>query len=149
MRLRAVTEGDLPLFFDHQRDPEANRMAAFPPRDRETFMAHWAGILQDATVVVRAIELDGRVAGNVVVFGYEGRREVGYWLGREFWGKGVATRALSAFLDEVVERPLYAGVADTNIASIRVLERCGFTISDAAAPGTSGEPGELLMRLDA
>ena len=142
MRLRAVTEGDLPVFFDHQRDPEANRMAAFPPRERDAFMTHWRSILEDASVVARTIELEGRVAGNVVVFGYGGRREVGYWIGHEFWGRGVATRALASFLDEVRERPLYAGVADTNVGSIRVLEKCGFTRADG-----DGTAGEVLMRL--
>ena len=40
--LRPVTQEDLPLFFEHQMDAEATRMAAFPSRDRDAFMAHWA-----------------------------------------------------------------------------------------------------------
>jgi len=144
VRLRGVTEDDLPIFFEHQRDPEANRMAAFPPRDRDAFMAHWTTILRDASVVVRTVLLDGEVAGNVVAFDYEGRREVGYWIGRAFWGKGVATSALRAFLAEVRERPIYAGVAEHNVASIRVLEKWGFTISEAPA---GDEDGHVLMRL--
>ena len=139
-----MTEDDLPIFYDHQRDPEANRMAAFPPRERDAFMTHWGSIVRDASVVVRTIELDGVVAGNVVLFGYEGRREVGYWIGREFWRRGVATRALSAFLHEVAERPIYAGVAETNVASIRVLEKCGFT---AVATNDEEHAGEVLLRL--
>ena len=139
-----MSEDDLPIFFEHQRDPVANRMAAFPPRERDAFMTHWGSILRDASGVVRTIELDGVVAGNVVLFGFEGRREVGYWIGREFWGRGVATRALSAFTQEVEERPIYAGVAETNVASIRVLEKCGFTAIE-----TSDEEhvGEVLLRL--
>ena len=144
VRLRGVTEVDLPVFFEHQRDPEANRMAAFPPRDRNAFMAHWTTILRDASVVARTVLLDGEVAGNVVAFDYEGRREVGYWIGRAFWGKGVATGALRAFLAEVTERPIYAGVAEANVASKRVLEKCGFTISEAPA---GDEDGHVLMRL--
>jgi RimJ/RimL family protein N-acetyltransferase len=144
VRLRGVTEDDLPIFFEHQRDPVAKRMAAFPPRERDAFMTHWGSILRDASVVVRTIELDGEVAGNVVLFGFEGRREVGYWIGREFWGRGVATRAISAFLQEVEERPIYAGVAETNVASIRVLEKCGFTAMETS----DGEHvGEVLLRL--
>ena len=139
-----MTEDDLPIFFEHQRDPVANRMAAFPPRERDAFMTHWGSILRDASVVVRTIELDGDVAGNVVLFGFEGRREVGYWIGREFWGRGVATRALSAFLHEVSERPIYAGVAEANAASIRVLEKCGFT---AVGTGDEEHAGEVLLRL--
>jgi RimJ/RimL family protein N-acetyltransferase len=70
VRLRPVTEDDLPIFFEHQRDPVANRMAAFPPRERNAFMTHWDSILRDASGVVRTIELDGDVAGNVVLFGF-------------------------------------------------------------------------------
>ena len=144
MRLRGVAEDDLPVFFEHQMDADANRMAGFPPRDRDAFMAHWNTILRDASVVVRTILLDGQVAGNVVAFDFEGRREVGYWFGRTFWGKAVATRALRAFLEEMTERPLYAGVAEHNVASIRALEKCGFTISEAQA---GDEDGHVLMRL--
>jgi RimJ/RimL family protein N-acetyltransferase len=139
-----VTEDDLPIFYDHQRDPVANRMAAFQPRERDAFMTHWASILRDTSGVERTIELDGTVVGYVVLFGFEGRREVGYWIGREFWGRGVATRALSAFLDEVTERPIYAGVAKTNVASIRVLEKCGFTAMETS---DEGHIGEVLLRL--
>lgn len=139
-----MAEDDLPVFFEHQMDADANRMAGFPPRDRDAFMAHWNTILRDESVVVRTVLLDGQVAGNVVAFDFEGRHEVGYWIGRTFWGKGVATRALRAFLEEVTERPLYAGVAELNVASIRVLEKCGFTVSEAQA---GDEDGHVLMRL--
>jgi RimJ/RimL family protein N-acetyltransferase len=144
VRLRAVTEDDLPIFFEHQRDPVAYRMAAFAPRERDAFMKHWGSILRDASSIERTIELDGDVAGNIVLFGFEGRREVGYWIGREFWGRGVATRALSAFLHEVEERPIYAGVAETNVASIRVLDKCGFT---AVETDDEEHAGEILLRL--
>ena len=45
--IRPVREDDLPILFEHQRDPEANAMAAFPARDREAFMEHWTKILSD------------------------------------------------------------------------------------------------------
>ena len=54
------------MLFEHQRDPEANRMANFDARDRDTFMAHWAKILRDESAAVRTIEFEGGVAGNVV-----------------------------------------------------------------------------------
>ena len=41
LRLRDVTKDDLPILFEQQADPEANRMAAFSPRDRDAFMSHW------------------------------------------------------------------------------------------------------------
>jgi RimJ/RimL family protein N-acetyltransferase len=150
--LRDVGEADLPILFEHQREPEANRMAAFPARDREAFMAHWTRVLADDTVIARTVLVDGKVAGNVVSWEQGGRRLVGYWIGREFWGRGVATGALSAFLREVTDRPLHARVAKDHVASIRVLEKCGFTISDEQDQ-SSDEPGdgveEILLRLDA
>ncbi len=126
--LRDVTEEDLPAFFEHQRDPDANQLAAFPARDREAFFAHWTKILGDATVVKKAILFDGSVAGNVVSWEQSGEREIGYWLGKSFWGKGIATAALSEFLGHEAIRPLFAHVAKHNAASIRVLEKCGFTV---------------------
>ncbi len=128
VRLRAVTAGDLSMFFEHQRDPDAVRMAAFPPRGLRAFMGHWKTLLRDAAVLKRTIVLDGNVAGNIVSWDHSGEREVGYWIGKEHWGKGVATRALAAFLREEPTRPLYAHVAKHNAASIRVLEKCGFAM---------------------
>ena len=124
--MREVAQEDLPIFFEHQLDPTATAMAAFPSRDREAFMAHWVRILQNETGVLRTIVCNGRVAGNVVSWPSEGKHLVGYWVGREHWGQGVATAALRAFLEIVDERPLHAFVARHNAGSIRVLEKCGF-----------------------
>ena len=105
-------------------------MAAFPARDREAFMAHWTGkILADDTVIKTTIVVRDQVAGNIVCYEQSGKRLVGYWLGRQFWGKGIATRALSEFLAQVTARPLDAYVAKNNVGSIRVLQKCGFTLS--------------------
>jgi RimJ/RimL family protein N-acetyltransferase len=140
--IRPVREDDLPILFEHQRDPEANSMAAFPARDREAFMEHWARILSDDALLARAIELDGRVVGNVGSFEFDGRREVGYWIDRAFWGRGVATLALFAFLGEETRRPLFAGVAPHNAGSMRVLEKCGFERT-----GETGADGHVIFRL--
>ena len=126
--LRDVVESDLPVFFEHQRDPEAARMAAFPAREKEAFMAHWRKILADDTVATKTILFEGEVAGNVGAFDRGGRRLVGYWLGREFWGKGLATKALAELLTIETTRPIYAYVATANVGSVRVLEKCGFTL---------------------
>ncbi len=92
-------------------------------------MAHWSRILADESVQLKAILFNGEVAGNIVCFEQLGEREVGYWLGKEYWGKGIATKALEGFLKEIKIRPLYAHVAKHNIGSRRVLEKCGFTIA--------------------
>jgi len=151
VRLRDVTADDLPIFFEHQRDPAANQMAAFPARDREAFMAHWTKIVGDETCTTKTVVFEGQVAGNVVSWGPSDDRAVGYWIGREFWGKGVATRALAQFLHVVKTRPLYAHVASHNLASLRVLQKCGFTISGTAKVASTvanGEVEELILRLD-
>jgi RimJ/RimL family protein N-acetyltransferase len=140
VELRAVLPADLPAFYEHQRDPESVRMAAFASRDRAAFDAHWTKILADASNVTRTIVADGEVVGNAAVFGHDGVREVGYWIARERWGKGIATRALGLLLAEVDERPLHARVALHNVGSQRVLERCGFKeigreIGDPAGDG--------------
>lgn len=142
VRLRNVADDDLPIFFEHQLDPAATAMAAFPSRDREAFMAHWARILGEDSVVLKTILFGEQVAGNVVSWLAEDERLVGYWIGREYWGKGIATAALGAFLQVVEPRPLHARVATHNIGSIRVLEKCGF-----ASFSESDE--ELVLRLDA
>lgn len=148
VRLRAVTDEDLPTFFEQQADPEATRMAVFPARDRADFDGHWARIRADETVVIRTIMLDGAVAGNVVCFGPPGAREVGYWLGRTFWGRGVASAALALFLEQVTERPLYAHVAKHNAGSARVLEKCGFRlVTERPTPPDDPAGVELVYAL--
>ena len=129
--LRDVAAADLPILFEQQLDPGANHMAAFTardPSDRDAFMAHWAKILADESNVTQTILLDGQVAGSIASFIMFGERAIGYWLGREYWGRGVATKALAAFLERVTERPLYARAAKDNLGSLRVLQKCGFTI---------------------
>jgi RimJ/RimL family protein N-acetyltransferase len=127
VKLRDVIDSDLPSFFEQQLEPEATQMADFPARNREAFMAHWAKIRRDESVILQTILYEERVAGNIVSWLQDEKREVGYWLGKEFWGKGIATRALNQFLQFVTLRPLYAYVAKGNVASQRVLEKCGFT----------------------
>ena len=139
--LREVEEFDLPIFFEHQADPVAYTLADFPPRDRAAFMAHWAKRQELPTTLQRTIVVDGKVVGNVQSFVRDGVQEVGYWLGREYWGRGYASAALARFLPLVPVRPLYAGLAKSNIASRRVLEKSGFEV-------IRDEDGDLFMRLD-
>jgi RimJ/RimL family protein N-acetyltransferase len=142
--LREVVDDDLPLFFAHQSEPDATRMAAFPTRDREAFTAHWARIRRDETVVTRTILLKGAVVGYIGSFARSGERLLGYWIGREWWGRGIATQALTAFLEHDRARPLRARVARHNIASIRVLEKCGFALGGSRM---DGEVEELVFEL--
>jgi RimJ/RimL family protein N-acetyltransferase len=137
--LREVVEADLADFYEHQQDPVANQMAAFPPRDPDAFLAHWRKILADDEVAKRTVLLGSQIAGNIVSWEKEGELLVGYWLGTRFWGQGIATRALSEFISSISKRPLYAHVAKSNVASIRVLEKCGFHVTgESRAPAPTG-----------
>ena len=127
--LRPVEAPDLQIFFAHQLDPEATRLAAFPSRDREAFMVHWTtNILGNPANACRTILCDDRVVGNIGAWSDADTRErlLGYWLGREFWGHGIASAAVAQFLQIESTRPLTARVAKHNLGSLRVLEKSGF-----------------------
>jgi len=145
--LRDVLERDLQILFLHQRDPVASRMAAFEPRDHNDFFAHWAKILVDDTVIKKTIVYNDKVAGYIVCFERSGKRLVGYWIGQDYWGKGIASLALPEFIADIEERPLNAHVAKHNIASVRVLEKCGFvrTGEGMVAENTGGEEVEEFI----
>ena len=152
--LRDVVNDDLPIFFEQQLNKEANYMAAFTAKDptnQEAFIAHWNRILANETNIIKTIIFDGQVAGSVSSYEDEGRPEVTYWLGKEYWGKGIATRALKEFLAHNHKtRPIYARVAKDNPGSRRVLEKCGFTIigeSKGFANARGQEIEELLLEL--
>jgi RimJ/RimL family protein N-acetyltransferase len=151
VELRDVTAEDVEVFYEQQLDPEALRVAVFPLREHDAFTTHWKErILSVDGNIARTIVAEGEVAGNMLCFERDGKREVGYWLGRAFWGKGIATAALASLLREVAERPLYAYVARSNVGSIRVLEKCGFMEIDGERyvhEGMGGDIGEALFEL--
>jgi RimJ/RimL family protein N-acetyltransferase len=138
IRLRDVTDSDIGTFFEDQQDPEGVAMAAFASRNADEHAAHWRRIRADDTVMLKAVLYRGEVAGNVVSWLNGDERAVGYWIGRAFWGNGVASRALASFVNEVGERPLFGYVARHNAASVRVLEKCGFEMVR-----TRQEPGDV------
>ncbi|MEO1279338.1 MAG: GNAT family N-acetyltransferase [Planctomycetota bacterium] len=152
VQLHPVQVRDLELLFEIQNDAQANAMAVANPRTREEFFEHWRRVLADPAVVARTIVMGGRVSGSISCFELDERTYVGYWIARESWGRGIATSALQLFLDEVEKRPLWARVAISNVASTRVLEKCGFVeharmMSEVTPRFPACE--ESLMRLDA
>jgi len=124
-------------------------MAAFKSRDRDAFMAHWAKIMANPACAARVILANGIVTGNIGAWTDGAERLVGYWIGREFWGRGIASAALAQFLHYEAARPLTARVAKHNPASIRVLRKAGFAPAGEDAfdlpDGTKFE--ELVFRL--
>ena len=151
--LREMLHDDLEILFNQQLDPEANWMAAFTsenPADRAAFDEHWRRIMSNPSIMRRTIISNGQVAGYVSKYMNEGRPEVTYWIGREFWGRGIASSALSQFLSIMVERPVFARAAKDNFASYRVLEKCGFAIigeGSGYANARRADTGEYIMQL--
>ncbi|MCC7119195.1 MAG: GNAT family N-acetyltransferase [Anaerolineales bacterium] len=129
--LRPTTLPDLPILFEQQLEAEGIAMSAYPAKDRGEFMRHWEGILSNPSVAARTILYKEKVAGHILCW-KEGKYEqrVGYWIGKQFWGRGVASSAVRALLAEIKIRPLYAEVANHNLASRRVLEKNGFSLHE-------------------
>jgi RimJ/RimL family protein N-acetyltransferase len=103
-------------------------------------------------VRLRSVEDRDLVAGNIGSWPETGQQLLGYWVGREWWGRGVATQALALFVDEVSIRPLYAHVAVHNVGSIRVLDKCGFRrdrVQEAKAPAPDDGIEEFIFVLNA
>jgi RimJ/RimL family protein N-acetyltransferase len=127
--LRPSTPADAPVMFQIESDPGARWMAAFGGDDADSpaaYQTRWERILADRTVLARTILWNGQIVGSVHQFPLFQKPSVSYWISREFWGRGIATRALGAFLRETGVRPLYARVAEDNLGSRKVLENCGF-----------------------
>jgi RimJ/RimL family protein N-acetyltransferase len=154
LTLREVRDEDLPLLFEQWADPVAAHMAAFTApdhMDRDAFERRWSRLRADETVLTRVIVVDDEVAGTIGSWGEPGEREVTYWIGRSYWGKGIATDALNALLAVDRSRPLHARVASDNVASRRVLEKCGFGViatDRSVAEARSAEIEELVLRLE-
>jgi RimJ/RimL family protein N-acetyltransferase len=152
--LREVRDEDLAVLFEQWADPVAAHMAAFTPpdhMDRDAFERRWSRLRADESLITRAIVADGEVAGTIGSWGGAGEREVTYWIGRSYWGRGIATAALEAFLTIERSRPLHARVASDNVASRRVLEKCAFRVIGTErgfAQARSAEIEEFVLRLD-
>lgn len=154
--LRDIVPDDLPLFFGRHLDREASEMAAVgarTPANCEAFAAHWLRIQADPSIIIKTIVFRGQVVGSVMSYEESGQAEVSYWLGKRYWGQGIATRALQDFLAHVnTRRPIYARAAADNIASLRVLQKCGFNVNGQygdASDAADQEIEELLLVLAA
>lgn len=78
-----------------------------------------------------AVELDGHLVGCVSYWPHQPDGiEVGYWVGKDFWGMGVCTEALKQLIASdsfPAQDDIFAKVMEQNIGSQRVLEKCGFS----------------------
>ena len=152
--LRTTVASDLEVFFLNQLDEESNQMAAFisaDPSDKKAYIDKWTKLLNDETIHIKTIIYNDEIAGTVAKYEMDGKAEITYWIGKRYWGRGIASKAVEAFLRLEKKRPIYGRVAFDNIKSLRVLEKSGFVrvgseISFANARGKDIE--EFIYRLD-
>lgn len=107
--------------------------------------------MADDSITIMTILFEGHVAGSILCHGWFGDPEISFWMGKEYRRKGIAIQALSAFLDLLETRPLYARAAKDNVGSMRVLEKYGFTIAgeDKGFSNARGEEvEEFILKLD-
>lgn len=120
--------------------------------DAEQWIAHNASA---DPPLAYAVEVDGEAVGAIGVIPqddiYRKSAELGYWLGRAYWGRGIMSEAVGAFarwaLDAFDLERVYAGVFATNPASARVLEKAGFQFEGRLRRAVikEGEVIDLLM----
>ena len=85
-------------------------------------------------VMTFAIEYDEQFCGVIGLVGqsdvYKKTAEIGYWLGEPFWGKGIATQAVTLITDygfnELGFVRIHTGIFKYNIGSMKVLEKNGY-----------------------
>jgi RimJ/RimL family protein N-acetyltransferase len=148
-----VQDGDVAVFWTHMSEPAAQRIAAVTRDyhyDRALFDEHWAKVRSDSAVTVRTVLADGAVVGHAAVFGPPDEREVTYWISATHWGRGVASAALQDLVALEPVRPLHAHTAADNTGSLRVLEKCGFTLTGRGrifAQARDAEIDELALTL--
>lgn len=135
--LRTAGTDDIGAFIAFQQDPVASHMAAFTAADPNDLVAawrKWSEILADDAIFAHAVVMDHGVVGNAVSFEVDGVAEVSYWIDRGYWGRGVASSALTLLLERVPTRPLRARTAVDNARSQAVLRKHGFVqIADERA----------------
>ena len=152
--LRPMIESDLEQFFLDQQDEEARYRAAFTPEnpfDREAYMSKWKKLLHDETVCNKTILVKDKIAGSIAKYMMFGEAQITYWISKPYWNRGVASAALKEFLLQYTERPLFGRTAFDNIASQRVLEKCGFALVEKDryfANARGQEIEERIFRLD-
>ena len=139
-RLRPFADSDCDAIVEIANDREVSRnltdLFPFPYSDVDA--AEWVAICSAEGEPTRnfAIEVDGLLAGGaglrVLVDERAGSGIIGYWLGRKYWGRGVASAVVPALRDYAFDTfeldRLEARVFGWNPASARVLEKAGFQL---------------------
>ena len=131
LRLRSLAVSDAERVAELAGEWDIASMTAAIPHPYDAKMAaDWIAGLACSTHVPIAIEQDGRLIGCTGHTPSPAGAEVGYWIGRPYWGQGHATEALGALSahlrNDAGLAPLHACVFQDNPASARVLTNSGF-----------------------
>lgn len=135
--LREWRRGDEPSLVRHanNRNIWLNVRDSFPYPYRQSDARAWIRLAgTEGLNQVFAIDVEGFAAGAIGVRPREDvyalTAELGYWLGEEFWNRGIVTEAVGAVTTYAFETlgvvRVYAEVFEWNPASMRVLEKAGF-----------------------
>ena len=139
LRFRPWRESDVEALFRYASDPEVGARAGWPPHtDREGSLAVIRNVFSNDHTWAMELKETGEAVGCM---GYypcgesnieigENDAEVGYWLGRPYWGQGLCTEALSGMIGYCFNQKgfqtLWGDFFEDNPASGRVMEKCGF-----------------------
>lgn len=160
LHLRPPRLDDATAVFAYARDPEVTRYLAWPrhisPADSERFLQRAIEGWQGGASLVWMIEDEEGVAGSIGAELSGTNAGIGYVLSRRRWGRGYATEALelvsAALLCHTPVRRLWAQCVGGNIASQRVLEKCGFHYQRTqpayfSCPNLGGERRDVALYL--
>ncbi|WP_156308331.1 GNAT family N-acetyltransferase [Sphingobacterium endophyticum] len=120
---------DLERLFEFQKQKEGIYLAAFTasdPGDKEAYLSKFERILKDPKIQNYTIFLNNIIVGSIAKFPLDGKIEITYWIDRDLWGKGIASKSLAKLIEMDSDRPIYGRVAFDNLASQKVLKKCGF-----------------------
>lgn len=129
LTLTLTTLEDLNVLFEFQLDEEAIHLAAFTPKDpidKAAYIEKFTRLLADPNINMRTIRLNDKIVGSLAKYVMDDEAEITYWIDRQYWGQGIASTALNAFLKIETTRPINGRVAFDNFGSQKVLEKCGF-----------------------
>ncbi|MBQ9078349.1 MAG: GNAT family N-acetyltransferase [Ruminococcus sp.] len=137
--LRRFDESDAENVYLYAKDPDVGPIAGWPPHKsvdesreviRNVFSSSeaYAVCLKSDNKAIGAIEL--KLNGHTDMTEKDDECELGYWLGKPFWGQGIIPEAVREILRHAFEdigmNKVWCGYYDGNVKSKRVQEKCGF-----------------------
>ena len=135
--IRSYDDSDIPAIvkYANNRNVWKTLTDHFPHPYTETDAHQWIQYVRNQEFETNfAIATEEELIGGI---GFEFLEDIhcktaslGYWLGEPYWGKGIVTEAVRAATDYAFTHHnlvrIQAGVFDSNLASVRVLEKAGY-----------------------